>query len=135
MRRARRRSASWCAAWAARTVACSPLPPRLSERSPLIDVALARRRFSRAAAGYAGAARLEGEVAARMLERLALVKLAPKRVLDAGAGDGGAAPALKKKYPAAEIVALDYSLGMLRASKRGWFRAKPLRVCADLARL
>jgi len=107
----------------------------LSERSPLIDVALARRRFSRAAAGYAGAARLEGEVAARMLERLALVKLAPKRVLDAGAGDGRDAPALKKKYPAAEIVALDYSLGMLRASKRGWFRAKPLRVCADLARL
>jgi len=70
-----------------------------------------------------------------MLERLDLVKLAPKGVLDAGAGDGRDAHALQRKYPHARVIALDYALGMVRAIKGGWFRATPLRLCADLARL
>jgi malonyl-CoA O-methyltransferase len=60
----------------------------LSERSPLLDSRLVRRRFGRAARTYAGASRVEAEVAGRMLERLAYVKLAPRRILDAGSGPG-----------------------------------------------
>jgi malonyl-CoA O-methyltransferase len=107
----------------------------LSERSaPELDARLVRRRFDRAAPRYAAASRLESEVAARMLERLDYVKLAPRRILDAGSGPPG--DALKRRYPAAEVVALDVSLEMLRQRKTGWFRRKRgLSVCADVGRL
>jgi malonyl-CoA O-methyltransferase len=105
----------------------------LSARSPGIDGKLARRRFERAARTYAGAARLEGEVAARMLERLDYVKIAPRRILDAASGPPRRE--LGKRYPGAQVVALDFSTGMLRAGERGWFGRNPLRVCGDLERL
>jgi malonyl-CoA O-methyltransferase len=105
----------------------------LSARSPGIDRHLARRRFERAARTYGGAARLEGEVAARMLERLDYVKIAPRRVLDAASGPPGRE--LGKRYPGAHVIALDFSTGMLRAGERGWFGKNALRVCGDLERL
>ena len=98
-----------------------------------IDSGLARRRFSRAAATYAEASRLEAEVAARMLERLDLVKLAPRRIVDAGSGPPQRA--LIKRYPGAQVIAVDFSAAMLRASPAGWFRKGPLALCADLSRL
>ena len=69
-----------------------------------------------------------------MLERLDYMKLEPRRVLDAGSGPPQRV--LGKRYPKAEVVALDFSLEMLR-SARGWFDFfRPKRsVCADLARL
>jgi malonyl-CoA O-methyltransferase len=105
----------------------------LSARSPEIDRRAARRRFERAAATYEKASRLESEVAARMLERLDYVKLAPRRLLDAGSGPPDRA--LGRRYPGAQAVAVDFALGMLRAGKRGLFSRNPQRVCADLARL
>ena len=82
----------------------------------------ARRRFERAARTYAGASRLEAEVGGRMLERLDYVKLAPRRMLDAGSGPPQRV--LRKRYPRAEVVALDFSLGMLRCA-RSW------RICSE----
>jgi len=107
----------------------------LSAPFPAIDEAAARRRFSRAAATYAGATRLEAEVAARMLERLDYIKLDPKRVLDAGSGPARDATALARRYGRAEVIAVDAALGLLRAVQTGWFRKAPRRICADLARL
>ena len=99
-----------------------------------IDTGLARRRFSRAAGTYADSSRLESEVAARMLERLDYIKLAPRRVLDAGSGPPQRLFA--KRHPKAETIAIDFSLAMLRSRKRGLFeRNTPRAVCADLARL
>ena len=102
----------------------------------------ARQRFERAAARYADAARLEAEVGARMLERLDYVRIAPRRILDAGAGTAREARRLAERYPEATIVALDFSLAMLRRARRaGGFLSRlfgggrPLAVCADLARL
>lgn len=107
----------------------------MSERSPAIDRRAARRRFERAAKTYPQASRLEDEIAARMLERLEYVKLAPRRVLDAGSGPPRRA--LGKRYPQATLIALDYSLPML--PKPGLFArlagARALPVCADLERL
>lgn len=57
------------------------------------------------------------EVATRMHERLALVKLAPERVLDAGCGVGADLPALQKHYPEANIIALDAAPAMLEAAR------------------
>jgi malonyl-CoA O-methyltransferase len=100
---------------------------------PEIDRRAARRRFERAAPTYTQAARLEAEVAARMLERLDYMKLAPRRILDAASGPPGRA--LGKRYARAQVIALDFSLGMLRAGQRSFLRKNPLRVCGDLRHL
>jgi malonyl-CoA O-methyltransferase len=106
----------------------------LSGPSPGIDRRAARRRFDRAAASYGKASRLEAEVAGRMFERLDYVKIAPRRILDAASGPPGRA--LGQRYPGAEVIALDFSLAMLRAGTGfGFFRKKPLAVCGDLERL
>lgn len=99
-----------------------------------VDARAARRRFDRAARTYSNAARLESEVSARMLERLDYVKLAPTRVLDAGSGPPQRV--LGRRYPRAEVIPLDFSLGMLRA-RSGWldFFRKRNSICADITRL
>lgn len=69
-----------------------------------------------------------------MLERLDYVKIAPRRVLDAGSGPPQRA--LGKRYPAAELITLDFALAMLRIGKKRLFeRNPPKAVCADFARL
>jgi malonyl-CoA O-methyltransferase len=83
-----------------------------------IDARAARRRFDRAAPGYLRAARLELEVGARMLERLDYVKLDPVRILDAGSGPAPQADALARRYPRAQLLALDFSLPMLAQARR-----------------
>jgi len=103
-----------------------------------IDARLARRRFERAAPGYAQASRLEAEIGARMLERLDYVRLAPRRVLDAGSGPARDARALAKRYRKADVLALDFSRRMLHAGRprlRFFERRRPLPVCADFTRL
>jgi malonyl-CoA O-methyltransferase len=103
----------------------------LSERSGALDVRAARRRFGRAAAGYAAAARLESEVGARLQERLDYVKVDPRRVLDAGSGPGREALALAKRYPGKEVIALDYALPML--PRAGFFERWLRRGVTSLA--
>jgi malonyl-CoA O-methyltransferase len=107
----------------------------LSERSKAADIdpRTVRRRFERAAATYARSSRLESEVATRMLERLDYVKIAPRRVLDAGSGPPRRE--LARRYPKADVVALDFALPMLRATRAGWFRRHAILLCSDMARL
>src|SRR6267142_5190195 len=80
---------------------------------------------------------MEAEVASRMLERLDYVKLAPRRILDAGSGPGRDARALMARYAGSAVIALDFSLPMLpRPGLLERLRGRaPLAVCADLARL
>jgi malonyl-CoA O-methyltransferase len=106
-----------------------------------IDEPRARRAFERAAPTYLAAARLEREIGARMLERLELVRLEPGVVLDAGAGPAPQAGGLRRRYPHALHVALDWSDAMLRqrSARSGWLgrilgRRRPAAVCADLRR-
>jgi malonyl-CoA O-methyltransferase len=106
-----------------------------------IDARIARRRFDRAAPTYARASRIESEVAARMLERLDYVRLAPARILDAGSGPAPQAVALSRRYAGAQLVAVDFSLPMLRRARALGWRARlrgarrPAAVCASLERL
>ncbi len=51
-----------------------------------------------------------------MHERLALVKIAPTRVLDLGCGDGADLPLLQEQYPAVEVIGVDASLHQLVAA-------------------
>jgi len=106
-----------------------------------IDARAARRRFERAAATYLAAARLETEVGTRMLERLDYVRIAPARILDAGSGPAPQAAALGKRYPGAQLLAVDFSLPMLRQARAmGWLARlrgarRPAAICASLERL
>jgi malonyl-CoA O-methyltransferase len=109
---------------------------RLSGNFPDIDPRAARRRFERAARSYAGASRLEAEVAARMLERLDYVKLAPRRILDAGSGPAREARSLAARYKSAAVVAVDFSFGMLRRRRGRWLGRNPAHpLCASIERL
>jgi malonyl-CoA O-methyltransferase len=65
----------------------------------------------------AGADFLRREIAARMHERLSLVKIVPQRVLDAGCGSGSDLGTLQKTYPVAQIIGLDASEAMLAEAK------------------
>jgi malonyl-CoA O-methyltransferase len=55
---------------------------------------------------------LRREIAARMHDRLGLVKLVPTRVVDAGCGAGADLALLQKAYPAAQIVGIDAAAAM-----------------------
>ncbi|MFO7603431.1 MAG: malonyl-ACP O-methyltransferase BioC [Gammaproteobacteria bacterium] len=95
-----------------------------------IDRRQMRRAFDRAAAHYDENAVLQHEVGRRLLERLELLKLKPKRILDLGVGTGESLGALLKKYPEAEIYALDISTAMLQQARKklSWWQRLRHRV-------
>ncbi|MCP4287364.1 MAG: malonyl-ACP O-methyltransferase BioC [Gammaproteobacteria bacterium] len=104
--------------------------------SELLDKGGVRRAFSRAADRYDEVAVLQREIGQRMLDRLDLVSLTPATVLDLGAGTGVATVALKKRYPKAQVIALDFAFSMLlQTRRRGGFFHKPRCLCADLEKL
>jgi malonyl-CoA O-methyltransferase len=104
-----------------------------------------RRNFARAAANYESFAVLSREVLARMLERVAIMQLIPRRILDLGSGTGMAAHAMAERYRAADVIALDLSLPMLQqqSQRSPWRRTLRLMrgggrrssVCADFEQL
>ena len=91
-----------------------------------------RRNFGRAAGTYEKHDALQREVQSTLIERLEVFPQAPELVLDVGAGTGRGSAALKKKYPKAQVIAVDLALPMLKEAKQhaGWL--KPFaRVQAD----
>ena len=106
------------------------------EAIQVFNQAQVRRAFDRAADRYEQFAVLQNEVCNRLLEKLEIVKITPKFILDAGAGTGKAIPALFDRYKKAQVVALDLSENMLEQSSRhgGFFRS-PHLVCADIEKL
>ncbi|HKQ11845.1 MAG TPA: malonyl-ACP O-methyltransferase BioC [Steroidobacteraceae bacterium] len=101
-----------------------------------LDPRLVRRSFDRASGTYDAAAAVQGEIRSRLLDRLDIVRLQPTAVLDLGAGTGHSSRELKRRYPAAQVIALDSSLSMLRASaSQQRFLRKFSPVCADSHRL
>jgi malonyl-CoA O-methyltransferase len=73
--------------------------------------------FNRASTSYDEAAILQQEIASRLLERLAWIKIQPKTILDLGAGTGKASIDLRKRYPDAKIIVLDIAEQMLQMAK------------------
>ena len=69
-----------------------------------------------------------------MLERLDYLKIAPRRILDAGSGLARESGELQSRYKGVDVVALDLSHKLLCAGRRRFFEKKKF-VCADLARL
>lgn len=89
--------------------------------------------FSRSAQDYAEHAVLQKTVAERLLERLELVSISPKVIVDAGSGPGGAARQLAMRYKVAQVLQLDLSMEMLNQSrsKDSRFFSKQQYICGD----
>ena len=99
-----------------------------------IDKHQVRSSFGLAAADYDRVAVLQREVGTRLLERLELIKAAPRDVLDLGSGTGYIARALTARYRRARVVAVDIAAPMLTEARRrsGWWRRRPQLVCGDM---
>jgi malonyl-CoA O-methyltransferase len=81
-----------------------------------LDPRHVRRAFGRAASSYESHAVLQAEVGERLVERLDGLSIEPERVVDVGSGPGRGAASLHKRYPGADVVAIDLALPMLRAA-------------------
>jgi malonyl-CoA O-methyltransferase len=93
--------------------------------SPPFDPFQIRRAFGRAAPAYAATAVLQKEVESRLLEQLDYFDRTPARILDVGCGPGRASAALKKRWPKAQVLALDLALPMLREAGKQAGRRRP----------
>lgn len=74
-----------------------------------------RADFSAAAESYDEAAVLARETGRRMAERLAWVKIAPRRLADLGCATGDGIRELQRCYPGAVPIAVDFARPMLGA--------------------
>lgn len=101
-----------------------------------IDKRQACYAFSKAAERYDEVAVLQREIGQRLVDRLDLMLIEPKVVLDIGSGTGVATAELAKRYKKARIIALDFAFPMLlKTRKRGSWLRRPSCVCADLEHL
>lgn len=73
---------------------------------------------------------LRREIAGRMMERLALVKIQPQRILDLGCGEGADLSGLQGQYPQAQLLGIDASYAMLAA-----VRGRQAAAASSLTRL
>lgn len=90
-----------------------------------------RAAFDKAADNYDAVASVQRAACDRLLALVAAQGFAAQRILDAGCGTGYALAGLKRTFPAADLLALDFAPAMLRKHPPGI--AQPL--CADLEHL
>lgn len=95
----------------------------------------ARQRFERAAPRYHDAASLQREICTELLRWAGTeTGLERARILDAGCGTGYGLELLHSRWPAADLLALDFARAMLEESaQRQPFPA--FRICGDLEAL
>ncbi len=105
-----------------------------------LDKRLIRESFNRAASSYDELALLQQEVGQRLLERLELIKLEPKRIIDIGAGTGQLSQELSQRYKKCEVIAYDIAPEMLKKARQRqnitarWF-GKQRFLCGDAEHL
>lgn len=92
-----------------------------NDQPALLDRRAVARDFDTAAATYDKVAVLQRAVLERLLERLDIIRLQPRVILDLGSGSGGAARQLARRYRRARVLQLDIAHGMLSlARRRSW---------------
>jgi malonyl-CoA O-methyltransferase len=98
----------------------------------ILDKQAIARHFSRSAGSYQAAAVLQQRVAAEMIERLDLVNIEPRVILDLGCGPVFKARQLGKRFNKAMVLGMDLSPAALRQSRprRRLFQRFHL-LCAD----
>jgi len=101
----------------------------------LFHSSLIQQTFAHAAKTYDAAAVLYREVADRLLEHLDWTRLKPICVLDLGAGTGYITGLLKKRYPYAQIISVDFAEEMLKKSEPRPSGSGSDFLCANAAQL
>lgn len=96
---------------------------RLNDKG--MNISAIQRHFSKAASRYDEAAVLQKRTALELDERLDLIKLEVKRVVDLGAGTGFLSEKLWQRYPQAQLSAVDLAAPMLAMAKQRWQQANP----------
>lgn len=81
-----------------------------------------QKHFNHAAVSYDEAAVLQKLVATHVDERLDLVLVEPKTILDVGAGTGILTSKLVQRYPGAKVLGLDLSHNMLEKAQQNLAR-------------
>jgi malonyl-CoA O-methyltransferase len=90
------------------------------------------RSFNRAADSYDATAFLQKEVGQRLFERLEMIRLQPEVIVDLGSGTGLFTRSLEKRYPKADVLAVDIADNMLRTARRKKsFFTRQHFICAD----
>lgn len=113
-----------------------PDPTAAQQEAFALERGAVARSFDRASGRYEAAARLQAVVRDQLLSRLDGVAIAPQTVLDLGAGTGVASGRLKRRYRAAEVIALDIAPGMLQMARRHSRFWRPIRrVAGDALQL
>lgn len=89
--------------------------------------------FHQCAAGYEAAAVAQRAIGSQLFERLSYLKIEPRYVLDLGCGTGLLTKQLKKRYPNAMVVGIDFAEAMVSKAKaqQGW-RSHPKWLRADM---
>jgi malonyl-CoA O-methyltransferase len=97
---------------------------------------LVQQAFNQAAPVYEKEAVLQAEVEKRLLERLDIVQLEPQRIADLGCGPGRSTAALKRRYPKARVLGVDFAPAMLEQARKYSKMFRPLQwCCADIGKL
>lgn len=96
-----------------------------------LDKNAIRQAFDLAAPGYDRHAVLEREIESRLLERVEYLQKEPALVVDIGCGTGSASKLLVAQFESANVIALDWSAGMLeQVAKTGG--GKPWLLRSDM---
>ena len=112
-------------------------PPARRSIPPTFDRVAVRRVFARAGDGDPAFAGVMQEARDALLERLDGIRIAPRRILDLGAGTGALARCLARRFRNAEVVSVDPVPGLLHsAGERAprWF-SKHRHVAGEAERL
>lgn len=102
-----------------------------------LDIGKVSLSFNRAAATYQQWTTIQKTVGDDLLERLIWLKMAPKQILDVGAGTGRLTRFMSQQYKSAHVYAIDIAAQMMRqASQQApkWF-SKQHFFCADAVQL
>lgn len=100
----------------------------LTKTTRLLDRKTIIAAFNKAAHSYDSTAIIQKEIADRLLDRLELVRLEPKVIVDIGARTGYTSQVLAQHYPEAQILALDWAENLLAQAQNTAPNA--LRICA-----
>ncbi len=101
---------------------------------PVFDSRVPRRRLARLVTPEEDLNRLPRALAERLMEHLEPIRRDPLRVLEVGTGPRELTEALRRRYPAAQIISAADVAALLhgrRQKRRFWARARNQLVCAE----